>query len=125
MKNWIIERNLTNDKVIEILKKYTTPLNDDSNGFLKGLLETEIINNRIYYYFYVNGKNNRYKLFSIELIDLEDTINFSVNYFNSKTNEVININKLEEKIDEIIKDDKIGNLINYLIKIEKIENSKQ
>lgn len=119
MKTWKIEKNDTNDKVIEILKKYTTSLSDASDGILKGSIETELNNNKIYYYFYINGKINRYKLFSIGLIDLNYIISFTVNYFNSETTDTINIDDLEEKIDNIIQGEKIGSLLNYLIEIEK------
>lgn len=119
MKTWKIDKNDTNDRVIEILKKYTTSLSDASDSILKGSIETELNNNKIYYYFYINGKINRYKLFSIGLIDLNYIISFTVNYFNSETTDTINVDDLEEKIDNIIQGEKIGSLLNYLIEIEK------
>lgn len=121
MKKWILEKNNTNDKVIEILKKYTISLSDASNSILVGLIETELNSNKIFYFFYIKGRINRYNLFTIELINLNNIIRFTVKYFNSESTDIINVDDLENKIDSIIQSDKIVNLLNYIIKIEKIK----
>lgn len=124
MKKWNIEFNPVEDKVIELLKYYAKSLVDESYQKLNVIIETEVIQNKIYYFFKVLGKYNKFNIniFEISMIDLGEFINLKVCYYNDTENISTSKKYLEEDIDKIISSEKMGKYISYLINIDSLKN---
>lgn len=124
MKKWNIEFNPIEDKVIKLLKDYAKSLVDESYQKLNVIIETEVIQNKIHYFFKVLGKHNKFNIniFEISMIDLGEFLNLKVCYYQETENISTSKKHLEEDIDKIISSEKMGKYISYLINIDSLKN---
>ena len=122
MKKFKLNVDTEKVDIVKLLNEYSSSLSLDSGGILSGLIETQIINNKIIYEFKIKyGDNLSCKIFEICVLDMVSNISLTIFYFKDTETFYIKDDELESKIDEIISSDKMGDFMGYLILI----NSKQ